>query len=416
MKAQCGSWERLVARQPILDSHQNVFAYELLFRSSLENFFQCAPHDDATSSVLVSSLLFGIQSLTGGRRAFVNFTRNLLTNEYATFLPPEKSVIEILENVEPDSAVVDACKFLKQKGYLIALDDFPLDGRLAPLVHFADIVKVDWLETPPHICRRLADDLIPQHIQMLAEKVETHEQYHQALGMGYRYFQGFFFCEPEILAGRDIPALQSNCLLLMREVHGNQPDLAVLERIIMREPSLCYKLLRYLNSAAFCFHGSITSVRHALSLLGLREVRKWISLVTLTSMRDDKPDSLVATSMIRAKFCESIGQMGNKRQHAAELFLMGLFSLIDAILDQPMQKLMCDLPLSSEIAAALLRKESPYQPIYNLICAYEKSDWGQVSELADQLCVSEESIMEAYIDAVTWSQELIRADKAQSRT
>jgi len=415
MKMQCGSWERLVARQPILDSHQNVFAYELLFRSSLENFFQSGPLDDASSNVLVSSLLFGIQSLTGGRRAFVNFTRNLLTQEYATFLAPEKSVIEILEDVEPDSAVVDACKFLKQKGYLIALDDFPLDGRLAPLVPFADIVKVDWLHTPLNVCKHWADELIPRKIQMLAEKVETHEQFHQALGMGYRYFQGFFFCEPEILAGRDIPALQSNCLMLLREVHGQQPDMAAIEQTLMREPSLCYKLLRYLNSAAFCFHDSITSVRHALSLLGLREVQKWVSLVTLTSMRDDKPDALVAASMIRAKFCESIGQTGNQSRHATELFLMGLFSLIDAILDQPMEKLMRDLPLSSEISTALLGKESPYQPIYNLICAYERSDWKQVSRLADRLCVSEENITEAYIEAVAWSHEIIRADKIQSR-
>jgi c-di-GMP-related signal transduction protein len=415
VESQGRSWNKFVARQPIMDSRKNIIAYELLFRSGLENYFQSQMPDQASSSVLVSSfLLMGIQSLTGGRKAFINFTENLLAGGYATFLPPEHSVIEIIENVNPDKAVIEACIYLKQKGYMLALDDYPCDGRMAPLLPFADFVKVDWLNTPAQTCRQLAEELIPKGIKLLAEKVETHEQYHQALGMGYRFFQGFFFCEPEILTGRDIPLLQANCLLLLREVNREEPDLAAIERILLREPSLCYKLLRYLNSALFYFRGTITSIRHALSLLGEQEVRKWISIVTLASMGEEKPDALVVTSVIRAKFCESIGRATGQVRYCTDLFLTGLFSLIDAILDKPMQTLLGELPISDEISFALLGKESRYLPVFNLVCAYEKSDWDQVSRLAGILNLNESRITQCYIDAITWSHEIGSADTSDS--
>ena len=408
------SWKTFVARQPILDGRKNIFAYELLFRSGLDNFFRSDLPDQASSSVLVSSLfLIGMQSITDGRKAFINFTQNLLTKEYATFLPPDQAVIEILENVSPDESVVKACNSLKAKGYILALDDFPSDGRMMPLLPFVDIVKVDWLATPPEMCRQLAAEFVPKGIKMLAEKVETHEQYRQALNMGYSYFQGFFFCEPEILTGHDIPALQANCMMLLREVNGEDPNLTAVERILMQEPSLCYKLLRYLNSAIFYFRGDIKSVRHALSLLGLEAIRKWVSLVTLAGMGEKKPEALVVASVVRGKFCESIGFASGQSQNGTELFLMGLFSLIDAILDRPMDKLLYSLPISKEIRETLLGAPSSYKPIYDLICAYERSHWELVSDITDSLFMSEGEIAQAYVDAVEWAQELTQASRAQ---
>jgi c-di-GMP-related signal transduction protein len=409
------SWKTFVARQPILDGRKNIFAYELLFRSSTDNFFSSERPDQASSSVLVSSLfLIGIQTITGGRRAFINFTQNLLTREYATFLPPDQAVIEILEDVSPDESVIKACKSLKQKGYTLALDDFPDDGRMDPLLPYVDIVKVDWLRTPPEFCRKLVHELAPKGIKLLAEKVETHEQYRQALGMGYSYFQGFFFCEPEILEGTDIPALHANCMLLLREVNGDEPNLNSIEHVLMREPSLCYKLLRYLNSAIFYFRGDITSVRHALSLLGLEAIRKWISLVTLAGMGDKKPEALVVTSVIRGRFCESVGKVCGRSQDSTELFLMGLFSLIDAILDKPMETLLFALPVSSAIRETLLGKQGGYRLIFDLVCAYERSHWEQVADISNMLHMSEESIAEAYIDAVTWAHELTQTARVST--
>jgi EAL and modified HD-GYP domain-containing signal transduction protein len=203
-------------------------------------------------------------------------------------------------------------------------------------------------------------------------------------------------------------------MMLLREINVEDPDMAAIERVLMREPSLCYKLLRYLNSAMFYFRGNITSVRHALSLLGLGAVRKWISLVTLAGMGEDKPEALVITSVIRGKFCESIGQAGHLSQHTTELFLMGLFSLIDAILDKPMEQLLSTLPISSDVRDTLLGKTSPYLPIYHLVYAYERSQWERVAGIADQLHISEESIAEAYIQAVQWAQELTRTAQDKS--
>jgi len=409
------SWKTFVARQPILDGRKNIFAYELLFRSSLDNFFQSDLPDQASSSVLVSSLfLIGMQSITEGRRAFINFTQNLITRDYATFLPPDQAVIEILEDVQPDSCVIEACKSLKQKGYVLALDDYPLDDRMAPLLPFVDIVKVDWLSTPPDACRRLAADLVPKGIRLLAEKVETHEQYRMALGMGYSYFQGFFFCEPEVLTGHDIPALQTNCMLLLREVNCEDPNLMAIERILMQEPSLCYKLLRYLNSAIFYFRGNIRSVRHALSLLGLESIRKWVSLVTLAGMGEKKPEALVTTSVIRGKFSETIGNACGQGHNGTELFLMGLFSLIDAILDKPMEKLLNSLPISKEIRETLLGNPSCFLPVYELVCAYERSNWDRVAVLANALHMTESAVAQAYFDAVAWAQELTHACRIEA--
>ncbi len=409
------TWDKFVARQPIMDSRKNIVAYELLFRSGLENFFESSLPDHASSSVLVSSfLLLGIQSLTGGRRAFVNFTEKLLEGGYATLLPPERAVIEIIEDVRPGKAVLDACRYLKQKGYMLALDDYPPDGRMAPLLPYADIVKVDWLQTQTQACRQLAEELALKGIHLLAEKIETYEQYHQALGMGYRLFQGFFFCQPEILTGRDIPLLQTNSLLLLHEVNKEEPDLAAIERILLREPSLCYKLLRYLNSAIFYFHGPITSIRHALSLLGMQEVRKWISIITLASMGEEKPDALVVTSVIRAKFCESIARAAGQTPHCTDCFLTGLFSLIDAILDKPMETLLSELPISEEIQSALLGKESHCLPVLDLVCAYEKSDWDRVSIIAGALNLEEARITQSYIDSISWFQEIAAADAPAS--
>jgi c-di-GMP-related signal transduction protein len=406
------SWEKFVARQPILNQHRDIVAYELLFRNKLENFFESSQPDRATLSLMVSSyLLLGIQTLTGGRPAYLNFTQNLLVGEYPTFLPPDQTVIEILENVQPDDSVVEACKSLKRLGYKIALDDYPLDGHMDPLLPYADIVKVDWLNTPLDICRKLAEKLIPRNILLLAEKVETYEQYHQAMGMKYQYFQGFFFCEPEILSGRDIPLLHANCLLLLREVNKEEPDLAAVERILMREPSLCYKLLRYLNSAIYCFLGTISSIRHALSLLGTQESRKWISIVTLASMGENKSDALVVASVIRAKFCECIGKTTGQGHHRTEeLFLTGLFSLVDAILDKPMDALLDDLPLSDDIKNTLLGKDTCYQAALGLVCAYERSNWDQVSMLAETLNLHETDVTQAYMDAIVMSQEFVQSD------
>lgn len=404
--------KKFVARQPIFDGKKNIFGYELLFRSSLDNFFQSDQPDQASSRVVVDSfLLFGMQSLTGGRKAFLNFTHNLLVQQYATLLPKEQAVIEILETVEPDEQIVAACEALKQKGYLIALDDFILGDATNPLIKLANIIKIDFLSTPPDVRGQLAKRFRPLGIEMLAEKVETHDQVREAVQQGYMYFQGFFFCKPEIVSGRDIPAFKLNYLSLLRAINQEDPNLFEVEQMIKRESSLCYKLLRYLNSAAFYFHGKVTSIRHALSLLGVKEVRRWASLVALAAIGEDKPPALVVASMVRACFCELLAPLAGFAHQTAELFLTGLLSLMDAILEKPMESILQQLPLAPEVKETLLGGKSSFQDVFELVTCYDKGDWQKNSEIAARLKLDEVAISEAYLQSIRWAQDIFQIDQ-----
>ncbi len=405
---------KFVARQPILDRSKGIFAYELLFRSGLDNYFHSDQPNQATTSVMVDSfLLLGIQSLTNGGKAFINITQDLLLKDCVTLLPREQAVIEILENVEPNNQVISACRTLKQSGYLIALDDFVHDEKMEPLTGLADFIKVDFKTTPDWIRRHLAQRYSVRGIKMLAEKIETPGQFQEALGMGYSYFQGYFFSKPEIVFSRDIPAYKLNHLLLLREINRDEPDLTRIEDVLKQEASLTYKLLRYLNSASFAFVGEIKSIRHALSLLGLREIRKWASLVSLACMAEDKPNELIVTSVLRAKFCENLAVHVGLGTRSTELFLMGLLSMMDAILERPLAEILVDLPLSADVKTALLNGVNLFRYVYELVLAYERGSWMRASQFASSLRVAESSLTEAYLDAARWGHRILRSsDKA----
>jgi len=399
--------KKFVARQPILDRDKEVFAYELLFRSGLDNYFHSDAPDSACSSVMVDSfLVHGIQSLTGGRKAFINATRNIIVNQYATLLPKESVVVEVLETVEPDEKVVTACEALKKKGYLIALDDFVYRKKIEPLIRLADFIKVDFQATTAGVRRNLVLQYSSRGIRMLAEKVETPEQFEEAAEMGYTYFQGFFFCKPEIVIGRDIPAFKHNYLWLMQEINKDEPDIMQIEQILKQETSLCYKMLRYLNSSLFEFVGEIRSLRHALSLLGINEVRKWVSLVALSSMGEDKPKELVVSAATRAKLCENFAPNIGLKSRATELFLMGLLSMLDAILERPLDKILSEVRVSKDVKSALLNGVNVFRYVYELVLAYERGKWSRVTQLAASLRTSELTVTQAYVDAINWGHRI----------
>jgi EAL and modified HD-GYP domain-containing signal transduction protein len=409
--------KKFVARQPILNRDQNIYGYELLFRSGLENYFRSTHPDQASSSVIADSfLLFGVKSLTQGRKAFINFTHKLITSLSVTLLPQEQVVMEVLEDIQPDDQVIGACRALKQHGYMIALDDFVFSEKLKPLIDLADIIKVDFLATPPLVRKHLVRSYAHRGIKMLAEKVETHEQFHEAMELGYKYFQGFFFSKPEIVSCSDVPAYKHHYLLLLQEINRPEPDFIKLEEVIKRESSLCYKLLRYLNSAAFAFSREITSIRHALSLIGVEEVRKWASLLVLAGMGEDKPSALVLGSIVRAKFCEDLAPATGLANRAMDLFLMGLLSMMDAIVERPMAEILSELVISRDIKTALLqgRDRNRFRDIYELVLAYERGDWEEISRLAAAMRANEDRIAEAYLAAVKWSQEVLEMDRVAS--
>lgn len=320
--------------------------------------------------------------------------------------------MEVLETVDPDEEVLSACASLKKKGYQIALDDFTDNANVEPLTRFADFIKIDFQATPDWVRRHLAHQYASRGIKMLAEKVETPEQFQEAWEMGYSYFQGYFFCKPEVMICRDIPAYKINYLLLLQEINREEPDTARIEQILKQESSLCYKLLRYLNSAALGFAVEIRSIRHALSLLGLGETRKWISLVALAGMGDDKPKELVVSSVVRAKFCENLALKIGLERRAAEFFLMGLLSMMDAILERPLAQVLDELCVSKDIRTALLDGVNVFRYVYELVLAYERGNWGRVSQFASALRAAESAVAQSYQDAVSWGQRIFQMQVA----
>lgn len=395
-----------VARQPILTSDEKVFGYEILFRDGIEDYFVNPDSDQASRSTLNTSMLLGLDVLCAGRRAFINCTRDVLLKDYIMLLPSEQTVVEVLEEVQPDDLVIAACRRLKEAGYLIALDDFGVDDPRQPLTDLADIIKVDL-----RVTTRVDQDTMikrygPWRCRMLAEKVETREEFLTAKQAGFLYFQGYFFRKPETLHVHEIPANQINYLRILQAVSAPELNVRDLENVIKGEASLCYRLLRYLNSPAFGFSTEVHSIRHALSILGEREVRRWIRLVATLGAGQNRPSELVLTALVRARFCELLSP---KVPHGeSDLFLMGLLSMMDAILEVPMDKVLESVPIDRESKAVLLGGASPLRAVYQLLLAQESGEWQSAKGLAIQLHLSDDEAAQTYMQSLQWAQEMTR--------
>ena len=392
--------QRFVARQPILDRSQNVFGYEILFRNGVEDYFNADP-ELAARSTLDSSLLFGINTLCDNKRAFVNCTREVLFKDLITLLPPSQTVAEILETVDPEDRVIAALKRLKAAGYLIALDDFAPNDPRVPLCEFADIIKVDVRATRPEERAGMMRQFASPKCKMLAEKLETPHEFQQARAMGFVYFQGYFFCRPELVIGREVPASRLHYIRLLEMVSRTEIDMRELEKMLKQEASISYRLLRYLNSPLFGFALEIKSIRHAMAVLGEREMRRWVRLVIAVGAAEQTCSELVLMGLARARFCELLS---SRLQADTDLFLMGLLSIMDAVLEVTMDVLLEQLPVDHETKAALLEQKSSLRPLYQLMLAQESGEWSKSSELAKQLKLPDEEVASAWWQALQWAQ------------
>lgn len=383
-----------VARQPIFNTSRKVIAYELLFRQENQQIYDGADGDKATEEVLVNSFLaIGMDVLTGGKPAFINFTDNGLKSGIAELLPPNLLAVEILETVEPDDSVLAACRNLKQQGYRLVLDDFVFRPGYEPLIELASMIKVDFLITPTGERARVIQQFGGRaDLQFLAEKVETEQDFQEAVRAGYSYFQGYFFSKPVIIARRSIPFARLSAFQLLKAVNAPGFDLSQVESIIREEVAFSYQLFKYINSSAFGFRQEINSIRQALVLLGQRELQKWSSLIALRSMGQEKPPELLTASLLRAHFSELIAQHLKLGSMAADAFLTGLLSLMDAVLDQPMAEIITELPLQKEIKAALIGNSNVYRDILNLCIAYERAEWDGIFHWADKLGLDESEL------------------------
>jgi len=400
--------DRFIARQPIFDRKLGVVAYELLFRAGLDNY--CREIDlERTSSTVISdsAFVFDFEQLTDGRGAFLNFGRDALLKGYASLLPPRLVTVELLETVSPDDEVVEACRTLKQAGYRIALDDFVDRPEMDALVGLADCLKIDVLATTPDEVRRVAGRRKRHGLRLLAEKVETRDVFDYTASIGFELFQGYFFEKPAILSRKDVPGFRLNYLRLLKEMEAGEFDFDQVEQITKQDVSISYKLLRYINSAAFSLRNRVSSIREALFLLGQDNIRKLITLWALAGVGQSGPAELVVTAVARARLCEAIaGATPAAARARSEAFLLGVFSLIDVIVGQPMAEVMSQLPVPEDVRAGLVERRGPLRPILDCVVAYERGDWRTFSALAAQIGFEEKTFPAQYAAAIGAAHQL----------
>lgn len=405
--------EVFVARQPIFNTNLKVVAYELLFRAGLENVFPNIDGDKATSSVISDSFLtMGMETMTEGCPAFINCTRNVLVEGYAHLFPKKTMVVEVLEDIEPDTEILDAIHKLKTEGYKIALDDYVGSPSTEPLIPFADVIKVDFLQTTPEQQKAFADRFRAMKIGLLAEKVETAAEMEYGKSIGYRLFQGYFFCKPTVLTGNRVPESKVTKLQLLHTVNQGDIDFGKTEEIIRHDAGMSYKLLRYINSAYFGLRREVDNIKQALVLLGQKNLRKWASLMACTSLGEGKSTELLATAVTRARFCELLAELIGDTSRSDDLFLMGLLSTIDALLDMPMDKALEQIPLSEDLKAALLDKPGQLRDLLELVKDYEAGDWDSFQEIKDQLQINEGDIPSIHREGLKMAQSILAVEKS----
>lgn len=400
-----------VARQPILDRAQRLFAYELLFRSSVQAQTAGSVSEQSSARVITDAVLtFGLDTLTHGRPAFINVTRSLLLDGMPAALPPERVVLELLEDIEADDDVIAACQDLRRAGYAIALDDFVLNERTIGLVPFADFIKVDCLAgIDPAVRKELLGLQRRGRPALLAEKIETIGQFGEAVADGFTYFQGYFFGRPVTSGARQIPGDRLGYLRLLHALQN--PDLTIdrLEQLIKHDASLCYRVLRTVNSAGYAQQRKVESIRQALVLLGIDTVRRWTSLWVLAGLSSGVQQELVIMSTVRARCCELIAGRTLGAQAASHGFLLGMCSMLDAILERPIESVLAELSLPDEAAAALRGEDNVYRRLLDCAIAYERGEWDHSLQLARRADLDPALLRVAHQDALRWAADFHRA-------
>ncbi|MCC7367375.1 MAG: HDOD domain-containing protein [Chloroflexi bacterium] len=392
-----------VARQPIFDIHAKIYGYELLYRANMENRFHSADGEEASLSVLSNSaFVFGVDALAGNGKAFVNFTRKALLADYARIFPAKTLVVEVLEGVEVDDHVREACLRLKHDGYLIALDDWDPHGSTGPLLNLADIIKIDFMAFGRKMRQALGADLSRRGITLLAEKVETQDDADQARDFGYTYTQGYFYARPEIRVGTRSSGFKPHRLQLLGVLNSGDPDLDTIEELLRHDPALSFQIISYLNSAAFGLRSRVTTIRQAIFLLGQAGVRTWATVAILADAGSDRPNELIVTSVARGRFCELAGTAAGLGARHHDLSLLGLFSMIDAIVARPLAPTLEAVCLPADVTAGILGEPGQMADLLNLARAYERAEWGAVETLAERLGLPLSAVPQIYLDAVEW--------------
>ncbi len=386
--------EVLVARQPLFDPRLKVVGYELLFRDGRGQVARVRDAERATAAVVLNTFTeLGLERMTGGRPAWINVSREFILAGLAASLPADLVVLEILEDQLIDEELVAAVRSLKEQGYRLALDDFEYAPSADPLLEIVDVVKLDVLALGGDGLERACRRLRPLGVQLLAEKVETHEEFARCLQSGCELFQGYFFCRPELVGTRSVDASRMSLLTLLAALNEPGIGLRELERTIALDLALGYRVLRYINSAFFGLRHEVRSIGQALALLGVERLRHWVALSVFAGV-DRKPPELTITALVRARFCELAD--GGASAGGSERFTLGLFSLVDALLDMPMSEVVKRVPFAEDTSDALVGHEGAKGRLLSSVIALEHGDL----ELAERLVPGAAGL---YMSAVQWA-------------
>jgi len=398
-----------IARQPIYDRNKGVMGYELLYRDDEINRANINDADQASCSTILNSFMhIGIENIVGSSLAFINLPRGFVLNGALTPMFKAQSVLEILEDVAPDKETIAGLQRLKNDGYKIALDDFVYRESLIPFIKLADFIKIDVIALSKPAIEQQLKALKPYlgkpfNIKLIAEKVETHEMHQFCSRCEFDYFQGYFFSHPEMLERKSLPGNKVVILNLINRLQDPEISAEELENILIQDITLSYKLLRYINSATFSFRREIDSIKDAITILGTRNLKNWISLILMSNLIDTKPTELIVTGMVRGKMCELLAEIHHPEiKH--QMFIIGLFSVLDALMDQPLVELLDTVILSIPIKLALLDQSGIQGEIYSHVLKYEKCDWHELQN-SD---IDAPQYIQSYLSAVHWTDQNIK--------
>ena len=396
-----------IARQPIFNRTLDVYGYELLFRADHGSKAFDGTSDMLATATIISGLFeSGIEAFVEDKRAFVNFNAHFLYSDFTELIDPSHLIVEVLETVKVDQQLIERIEWLKSKGYKIALDDFVESFQKYPLVPLADIIKFDIIASPLEAIGKEVKQALAHGKIILAEKIETEAEFQVAKDMGFHLFQGYFFRKPNIIGkSGDKTTTKTQYLRLLTELKKVEPSYQVLAEIVEKDIRLAYRLMKVISTRAG--DDLIYSIKRALTYMGLKEFERWVSIMMLRDLNEHKPQELMRLALVRTKFSELIAKHGNLSKIKHEASMMGLFSTIDAMLDQSMTEALEGISLPKSVSDALLLNQGALEPIFTVIQDYEKGDWNATKVLAEQLGITVEDLSENYRTALGWAREII---------
>lgn len=396
-----------IARQPIFDRNENVYGYELLFRGESDSTTYDGYSSQLSTATVLSGLFeAGIDDLIEDKKAFINFDSECLCSESLELIDSSRMVIEVLEDIKVDQNLLDRIIELKKRGYSIALDDFVENYTTYPLVPLANIIKYDLMASPLNTLKNDVKKALEQNKILLAEKVESAEEFADAKKMGFHLFQGYFFSKPNIV-GRtnDKTTSKMQYIRLINELNKSEPSYQVLAEFIGKDVRLAYRLIRVVTKRS---QGElIYSIKRALTYIGLKELKRWINILMIRDLGNDKPEELMRLTLVRSKFAERIAIKSQFKEKRHEASMMGLFSMLDGILDQTMEEALDGVALPEEVKNVLIYRNGTMLPIYNLIEAYEVGEEKKIKESIKELEIPEEELFYEYKEAIKWSKQVM---------